>query len=163
MVTKERTERGRRARTSGRDFELKVRKDLEKKGWFVCKWANDVKFGEGDVIIDTMTMDSSKGIIGTALCNSGKIVPAKRQFNPFTKFMSIGNGVPDFICHRRPDTSIGKVYEVIAVESKSTGYPSKEEKEKYDFYLANKVFSEILIASKGKKRGEIVYKKYEKK
>lgn len=36
--------RGKKARASGARFELKVRKDLESKGWIVSKWMNQVEF-----------------------------------------------------------------------------------------------------------------------
>ncbi len=53
-------------------------------------------------------------------------------------------------------------YEIIGVEVKSNGYITKEEKEKCNWYLKNNIFSKILVASKGEKRGEIVYKEFEK-
>ena len=51
-------------------------------------------------------------------------------------------------------------YMVIFIEVKSNGYLSKEEKEKAQWYLDNNYCSKFLIASKGKKRGEIIYKEY---
>ncbi len=53
-----------------------------------------------------------------------------------------------------------QVYLNVGVECKSNGYLDKTEKEKCAWYLKNKVFSKILMASKGTKRGEIVYKEY---
>ena len=35
---------GKKNRAAGARFELKVRKDLEEKGWIVSKWMNNVEF-----------------------------------------------------------------------------------------------------------------------
>ena len=37
---------GKKNRQAGARFELKVRKDLESKGWIVDKWSNNVEFIE---------------------------------------------------------------------------------------------------------------------
>ena len=51
-------------------------------------------------------------------------------------------------------------FSIYGVEVKSNGYLNKEEKEKCDWYLENKIFLNIMIAKKGKKRGEIIYSEY---
>lgn len=125
---------GKKNREKGAEFELKVRKDLEEKGWIVYKNTNNVEFIEG----------------------IGKYVKCKAKYNPFTKSMMMGSGgFPDFFCSKRNvyEKSIaGEVhyptYEVIGVESKSDGYLSKEEKEKCKWLLEHNVFSKILIARK---------------
>jgi len=93
-----------------------------------------------------------------------KLVQAKRKYNPFKKVMVIGTGFPDFISIQHID---GGVYSVIGVEVKMNGMLSKIEKEKCAWYLQNNIFSNIWIAKKGEKRGEIVYddflEKYGKK
>ncbi len=131
--------RGANARAAGSRFELKVRKDLESQKWIVDKWTNNV--------------DLKENILG----------PAKRKYNPFKKVLVIGTGFPDFICFKFTK----KGYDVIGVESKMNGLLSKEEKEKCSWYLQNNIFSQILIAQKGDKRGEIEYddffEKYGKK
>ena len=38
---------GKKNRQAGARFELRVRKDLESKGWIVSKWMNNVEFLEG--------------------------------------------------------------------------------------------------------------------
>ncbi|MCK5043624.1 hypothetical protein KAR52_01315 [Candidatus Pacearchaeota archaeon] len=128
--------KGGKSRAAGSRFELKVRKDLESKGRIVDKWANNVDLEEGKVII------------------------AKRKYNPFMKVMTIGTGFPDFI-------SIKHIYEeaysVIGVEVKMNGILSKIEKEKCAWYLQNKIFSQIWIAKKGEKRGEIMYDDFAEK
>jgi len=120
---------GKRSRASGARFELKVRGNLESDGWIIDKWTNNVDIEEG------------------------KLVKAKRKFNPFRKVLGIGTGFPDLIAFR----SKGKSYEVIGVEVKGNGFLDKSEKEKCRFLLEKRIFSKILIAKKGEKRGEIEY------
>ena len=108
-------------------------------GWIVDKWTNTVDYNREEGI--------------------GKVVPAKRKYNPFKKVMVIGTGFPDFICIRNSE---GK-WEVIGVEVKKNGYLDKIEKGMCHWLLENKIFSRILIAKKGKKRGEIVYDDFAEK
>lgn len=157
------SEQGKKSRKSGAAFERKVRKDLEAKGWIVDKWTNNVELGKLHC-----------GEEGTNCILPSKIIPAKRKYNPFKKAYAIGTGFPDFICfkhfeklsapwHNRTTITQGRDgYEIIAVEVKSNGRLDKIEKEKCKWYIENNTFSKILIASKGKKRGEIVYKEFEK-
>jgi len=126
---------GRRNRAAGARFELKVRKDLEDKGWIIDKWTNNVDLEEQ------------------------KLVKAKRKYNPFMKVMVIGTGFPDFIGFRFEK----KKYNVIGIEVKGNGWLEQSEKEKSKFLLKKKIFSKILIAKKGKKRGEIEYIDFKKK
>ena len=121
-------QKGRKSRGAGAKFELKVRADLESKDWVVDKWSNNIDLEEG------------------------KIIPAKRKFNPFSKVMTIGTGFPDFIAIQH--LSEGR-YSVMGVEVKVNGTLSKIEKEKCAFYLKNKIFREILIAKKKKVRRKI--------
>ncbi len=148
-ITKEKNRiRGKKAKASGARFELKVRKDLEKDDWIVSKWMNNVD-------IDNNTL-----------------IPAKHKFRGKGIPMAIGTGFPDFIAFTTPKTfsapwhggiitqKIG-AREIIGVECKSNGSLDKVEKEKCKWYLENNTFSKILIASKGKKRGEIKYVEFE--
>jgi len=157
----EKSLRGKKSRAAGQRFEVKVRENLEKLGWVVSKWMNTVDYDrEGKI---------------------GKLVPAKRKYNPFMKAMTIGTGFPDFICFRRRTTSgffpvpanqqeiefetrnsYGD-YEVIGLEVKSNGYLDKAERDMCFWLITNKIFSRILIAKKGEKRGEIDYIDFEKK
>jgi len=43
---KSEVKRGKKARASGTKFENKVREDLEKKGWTVAKWTDNIEFYE---------------------------------------------------------------------------------------------------------------------
>ena len=142
-ITKEKNRiRGKKAKASGARFELKVRKDLEKDDWIVSKWMNNVD-------IDNNTL-----------------IPAKHKFRGKGIPMAIGTGFPDFIAfrqHREPyymDNDDGYLFGVIGVESKSNGSLDKIEKEKCTWLLENNIFSKILIASKGIKRGEILYTEF---
>jgi hypothetical protein len=68
---------GKKSRASGKRFELETRRDLEKKGYTVCKWNNTVDL------------------------ENNKLVAAKSKYNPFLKrVMSEGSGMPDFIIFR---------------------------------------------------------------
>jgi hypothetical protein len=150
----EKSKQGKKNRASGQRFELKVRDDLEKKGWVVSKWTN--------------TVDNDKN----------KIVPAKRKYNPFLKTLTIGTGFPDFVCFKNvkgdeetiDGTPIpeeykkdGDKFDVIGLEVKGNGYLDQIEKGMCFWLLTNKIFSKILIARKGKKPGEIEYTDFKEK
>ncbi len=128
--------RGGNARAQGGRFELKVRKDLEDKGRIIDKWSNNVDLEQN------------------------KLNPAKRKYNPFAKALTIGTGFPDFISIKHISKNS---YSVIGVEVKMNGMLSKIEKQKCAWYLQNKIFSQIWIAKKGEKRGQIVYEDFKEK
>ena len=172
MVKINKKTQGKKNRAAGIRFEARVRKDLESKGWIVDKWSNNVEFIE-------------RGL----LWKVGKLIPAKRKYNPFKKVMAIGTGFPDFICFRKVTEDIIKKverflggyvpstankikeefrkvcdsYEVIGVEAKSNGYLDLKERAKCKWLIENNVFSKVLVAHKGKKRGEIIYKEFDSK
>ena len=127
--------RGKKSRAAGARFELKVRNELEEQGWFLDKWTNNVDL------------------------EKGKLVKAKRKFNPYLKILGIGSGFPDFIAFKRK----GKLYEIIGIEVKTNGWLDRKEKEKCKWLLENKIFSRILVAKVGKKRGEIEYIDFKEK
>ena len=135
MKTASQSKRGKLARAAGARFELKVRADLENDGWILDKWTNNVDL------------------------ELGKLVKAKRKFNPFIKILSIGTGFPDFVAFRQK----GNLHEVIGVEVKANGWLDKKEKEKCEFLLDKKIFSKILIARKSKERGKIEYADFKEK
>ena len=146
--------KGKQNRAAGVRFELKVRKDLEDKGWIVSKWMNNVEFG-------------LRFVNGPA---EGKLIPAKHKFRGPGIPMAIGTGFPDFIAHLQINSTEGEttihfdpeqnLYILHGIEVKSNGYLTKEEKEKCKWLLDNDIFSKILIAKKGTKRGEIIYDEY---
>ena len=146
--------KGKSSKARGGRFELTVRKDLEEKGRVNDKWNNNVDL------------------------DLGKLIIAKRKYNPFSRAMTIGTGFPDFVSIKLVRDEL---YSVIGVEVKMNGILSKIEKQKCAWYLKNKIFSQIWIAKKwapkgvppstkkkdlseeGKKRGQIVYEDFEEK
>jgi len=135
----EKSIRGKKSRAAGQRFEAKVRKDLEDKGWVVSKWMNTIDYDrEGKI---------------------GKIVPAKRKYNPFMKVMTIGTRFPDFVCFKKD----GEGYEVIGLEVKGNGYLDSVEKGMCMWILTNKIFSRILVAKKPKEGKGIDYFDFKEK
>src|SRR4030042_3867164 len=120
-----RSNQGRKNRAAGRRFEAKVREKLESMGWVVAKWMNTVDYNRN--------------------ARTGKIVPAKRKYNPFLKSLSIGTGFPDFICFKRDGNGN---FEVIGLEVKANGYLDQVEKGMCLWLIENKIFSRILIAKR---------------
>jgi hypothetical protein len=125
--------RGKKSRAAGARFELKVRGELESRGWILTKWMNNIDI------------------------KNNKLIPAKRKYNPFLRALSIGTGFPDFVGFK---LSGKKSYEVIGIEVKANGWLDREEKEKCKWLIENKIFSKILIARKGKKKGQIEYEDF---
>jgi len=127
----------------GRRFEVKVYKDLEAKGWICARWTKNVEILKHDPFPKTI----------------GKLIPSRQG-----KFRKVSTGLPDFIAFKFDSYDNlnleHNLYHIIGVECKSNGYLTKEEKVKCKWLLDNNVFSKILIAKKGKKRGEIEYKKF---
>jgi hypothetical protein len=135
MVDKEvdKEKQGKKNRSSGKYFEEKSRDFLEKQGFIVGRWTNNLVLENGKY----------------------KIIPSKplMKFNPFTKTMQIMNtntGFPDYFAFQP-----GKETEVIGYESKKGKYLDKEEKTKCEWYLKNLIFSRIFILYPGEKRGTI--------
>ena len=132
-VTTKKSEIGRKARASGKLFELKVRHEMEDRGLIVCKWSNQIDF------------------------EKNKIIPAKSKFNPFTKVSTQGSGFPDFVVYSKPYDYNDDVM-IIGVESKKSKYLDKTEKSMCDWLIKNSIFHKIFIAYKGK--DGIIYKDY---
>ena len=131
-----RSKQGRKNRAAGTRFEAKVRVEIEKMGWTVSKWMNTVDY------------------------EKNKLIAAKRKYNPFLKVLGIGVGFPDFVCFRK--VANGN-YEVIGLEAKGNGYLDKVERGMCHWLIDNKIFSRILIAKKGEKRGKIEYIEFKDK
>ena len=130
FVKKEDVNRGKKSRSKGGQFELRVRKDLEEKGWIVDKWSNNIDL------------------------NESKVIPCKRVFKRFAAnkgVMTIGTGFPDFVALERR----GDLFKVIGVEVKVSGKLDRAEKEKCKWLLENEIFSEILVASKQKIKNRV--------
>ena len=158
---------GKASRAAGTRFELRVRKDLESKGWIVDKWTNNVSdFPDSNIYLPSDEREDRK------------LIKAKPKFvyNPGLKRrmpMGMSSGFPDFIIFRNvsieenlpirdfeEEMNINCGYAIIGVESKMDGKLDKLEKEKCKWFLRNNIFSKILIAKKGTKRGQIVYDEF---
>lgn len=155
---------GKRNLASGRRFEAKVRADLEQKRFVVSKWQNNVELLEGHTKTIWDETSGKKRFVKDVTEYIGRLIPARQG-----RFRRTSTGFPDFIVYKMynvPDQSRDKgfdwlfLYDVQGVEVKSNGYLTKEEKEKCRWLFNNNIFSKILIAKKGKKRGEIIYKNF---
>ena len=173
---------GKKSRASGADFERRTRKDLERKGWIVDKFSNNVE-------IIKSPNEKGEQLIVPEEC---KLVPAKAKWRGRGIPMMMSSGFPDFLafktineklilckeckcpidgdcwCHECEKTQYNIIsilpYEVIGVESKTDGRLDKIEKAKCKWLLDNKIFSKILIAFKEKEGRRIVvkYKEFQK-
>lgn len=149
-------------RQKGMRFESKVRADLESKCWIVSKWQNNVEF---ETIKHEGVPDfegDDKVVTQCGLITKGRLIPAKQG-----RYRLTSTGFPDFSCFRNMCTEAQNInheyilgYEIIGVECKINGYLSKEEKEKCKWLLENNIFSKILVASRGDKRGTIKYEEF---
>ncbi|MGK0209653.1 MAG: hypothetical protein ACI83O_000935 [Patescibacteria group bacterium] len=131
LKNKKNIKRGGISRAQGAAFELRVRKDLQEKGWTVDKWSNNI--------------DTEKD----------EITPAKRKMQFLgqgQRIMTIGTGFPDFIAFKEMDNGL---FKVIGVEVKINNKLSKIEKEKCQWYLKRKTFSELWVAYKEKEKNRV--------
>ena len=151
MKNPKKVKAGKLSRVQGKAFENRVRADLEKQGFIVDRWTNQVDL------------------------ENNKLIPSKpkMRFNPISKSMSVvkmADGFPDFIAFIALENRNGLAWKVernysvpfdylttdiIGVESKMTGKLDKLEKEKCSWLLSNHVFSKILIAKKEKIKNKI--------
>jgi hypothetical protein len=140
--------KGRKNRQKGKEFERKIREDLEKKGWIVIRWDKNI-----DLI-------------------NKKLINSKPKFNPFTKSLIMNSGgFPDFLCIKfktngygiqclpkgKWNMNITPIFDIRLVECKINGYLTPEEREKCKWIKINLKIP-IVIASKNKK--EIKYEEF---
>jgi len=161
MKDPKKVKQGKRDKAQGAQFELRVRKDLEEKGWVVDRWSNNVELGEMKFIRQeqpklTKEKDRCKTFdTGEVYEQITKLIPSKVTWRRTPKGMfpmNLNSGFPDFIAFK-------PLYEkipIIAVECKMTGKLDKLEKEKCKWLLDNNIFSKILIAEKTKVKNRIV-------
>lgn len=131
LKKKSNIKRGSVSKSSGGAFELRVRKNLEEKGWIVDKWSNNID-------LESETMGPAKRIF--------------RKFHSNMGVMTIGTGFPDFIAFQKMENNL---FKIIGVEVKMNGTLSKIEKEKCQWYLDKGMFSEILVARKIKEKNKV--------
>ena len=160
---------GKKNREIGARFELKVRKDLESKGWIIDRWTNNIEFNEENIGLNEDLGNGKRFVSDVQKAVLGKLVTAKPKtlfINGRRVIINMWTGFPDFVAFRNVKHKIENreelaiCQEVIGVESKSNGYLTKEEKQKCKWLLENKVFLKILVAKKGFKRGEIIYNEF---
>ena len=109
MDKAERSRLGRKSRAAGKRFEVKVRDDLEDKGWIVVRWNKNVE--------------------------DNHLITSRGKFNPFTqRVQNMSSGFPDFLCIK---TGYEIGWDVQLVECKLRGILSKKEKEKIDWIHYN--------------------------
>lgn len=151
ISTEERRKIGKRSRLQGAEFERKVRKDLESKGFICSKWMNN---------LECIKYDNEEGNFSGEI----KLIPAKAS-----RFRLSSTGYPDYFCYRLVEclaTQIGSLsYDVIFVEVKTSGYLDKIEREKARWYLDNNYCSKFLIAKKVKEKNrvKVVYEDFNEK
>lgn len=178
---------GKKSRAAGIRFEKKVREDLEENGLIVDKWTNNIELTlkvYAPLEVETKR-EKTKTIIKIKNKEElvGKLIKAKPKFiyNPGLKRrmpMGLSSGFPDFIAFFTDRDEIHKNCQlpfmtfkllkynhdfranIIGVESKMDGKLDKLEKQKCEWLLVNNIFNKILIASKGIKRGEILYTEF---
>jgi len=138
--------RGKTSRKAGTEFERKVRANLEKQGWIVCKWSNNIDMGFRPNEPSVVTH------------RPAKLIPAKHTYNPFRRSMTAGHGFPDFIAFK----PLMEKTTIQLVESKMTGKLDREEKDKIEWIIQN-LGIPVIIASKGEKRGQIIYTEFQLK
>ncbi len=113
MKNPEKVAQGKKSKRLGAAFEVAVRKDLEKQGYFVDKWTNNID-------LDT-----------------GEIVKAKTRFFR-GRPLGLGSGFPDFLAMMPVFESRNRLktkYRVILVECKTNNTLSKTEKLKMNAYI----------------------------
>lgn len=158
MVDK--VKQGKKNRASGAAHELRVRKDLEEKGWIVDKFSNNIDMTTNLNPDRNTSTYMGNGAIASTLAyyppKYGKIVPAKRKYAGPGRPMAIGTGFPDFVCIKVHDLTDPQTYLVQFVECKTNGKLDKIEKEKCA-WLQEQGYN-IFIASKTKVKNRIVIK-----
>ncbi len=177
---------GKKSRAAGNRFELKVREDLEKKGGIVDKWSNNVEFhNDEDVhglpfVVGKLVKAKPKFVFNPQLkrripmgMSSGfpDFIAYKHNRNIFVLETDDLRVINEFKAKweaspKKIDLVTGggvKIFpewEVMGVEAKMDGKLDKKEKEISKWLLDNNIFSKILIAKKGIKRGQIVYDEF---
>lgn len=166
MVDEKKVKQGKKSKAQGSQFELRVRVDLESKGWICAKWTNNVEiFGETKYDLDKKNEFGEWVKTETIKKSMGNLVRAKAKWAGPNRPMMMGAGFPDFIAFRQIELEVGeflgvkiktKPYEVIGVECKISGELDRAEKEKCKWLLEQGIFNYILIAEKTKVSNRVV-------
>ena len=126
---------GKKNRSSGAEFERRTRADLERKGWIVSKWTNNVNENK------CITAKASRFRLSSTGFPDFICYKRVEDINKLWIMLNADNLL---------------FYEIIFVEVKTDGYLDKEEKAKAKWYLDNKYCSKFLIAKKTKVKNKIV-------
>lgn len=140
MKNPNKVKQGKSDRKLGKDFERRVREDLEENGWITCRWDKNVEFT--DDFFECQKLLPIGGEVPV-----GKLIRSKAKFNPFTKRpMNISAGFPDFLCLQETHNCNGSKSITISeigmipsnwanflVESKMSNKLDKVEKEKMEW------------------------------
>lgn len=106
---------GKKSRAAGKAFELRVRAELEKTGWIVDRWTNQVEWG---ILVGDMNEFIPKKWKELTLKDGthypgpvARLVPAKPKFlfNPRTRtrqMIGMHSGFPDFIAFKIAETPL---------------------------------------------------------
>ena len=86
---------GKRNRINGADFEKRVRKDLEEKGWIVSKWQNNVEIIQEPYTMSIGIPQEFSKSMNAKIKGYGKCIPAKAS-----RFRLSSTGFPDFIAYK---------------------------------------------------------------
>ena len=131
--------RGKKSRRTGADTERRTRADLEKEGWIVSKWQNNIK--------DNKCVGAKQGRFRMTSTGFPDFIAYKR--------------VACWNCQAHEFLECS--YEIVFVECKTNGKISKEEKEKAQWYLTNGYCDKFYIAYrvKDKNKIKIEYKQVE--
>ena len=89
-----------------------------------------------------------------------KITKVRNKFLGPGRPLMLGYGFPDFVAFKKANSGD---FEVVAVEAKSNGYLDQKEKTMSQWLIDHNIFSKIIIAKKGKKRGEVEYIDFKEK
>ena len=121
---------GKTNRKKGVRFEHKVR-DILKDKYVVIKWDKNVEFPDENLMLPPEE-------------RIGKLIQAKKAFNPFTKRLGYGNGFPDFCFYAVNETELIKGFN--GCEVKTAKYLKPIETDKCAWLLEQKIFRKIYIA-----------------
>lgn len=162
---------GKRNRAKGASFERKTRADLELQGYFASKFQSNVDLEENKLVPAKASRFrlSSTGFPDFMVWSNLPIIyeidteMTPREVEKFKKELIKINKHPPNQVILEPNVKVAPTRTIIGVECKVQGYLSKEEKEKCQWLLNNRVFDKILIAYEVKEgRKKVVkYKTFE--
>ena len=128
---------GKKNRSSGADFERRVRADLISKGWIVDKWTNNIN--------DNECKPAKTNRFNMRSCGFPDFIAFKR-----IKMLYI-DGKDHFL-----EYNPSNLNEIHFIECKVGKYLDKEEKAKAQWYLKNNYCSKFFVAFKTKLNNRVI-------